>query len=242
MIIIMADTQQESSEARSFNSRSMMVGLVLTAVFDIGLAIVIFQVARHHFGASDFVAYLVASIGPLLGAMIGLLRTRKIDGVAIIIMINLLISAAVTLIGSRDAQVLLLKDCVLTGGFGLVVLITSIPIFPKPLMFYFGLKFGTDGTQRGTQEWYGLWERYPQFRQGQRFVNNVWGVGFLIEAGFKTICIFLMPYGAAYAVNQVAPFVLLAVLITFSIRFGMKQRREGEARRQAAMARESHGS
>jgi hypothetical protein len=230
----MANPPESAPATRSFNGRSMTTGLLLTGIFDIGLAIVLFQVAKHQLGASDFVAYLVASIGPILGAIIGLVRTRKIDGVAIIILINLLLSAAVTLIGSHDAKTLLLKDCVLTGGFGLVILITSLSIFPKPLMFFFGLKFGTDGTKEGTRWWYGLWDAYPSFRSGQRFLNNVWGIGFMVEALVKAVSVFVLPYGGAYAVNQVAPFVLIAGLISYSIRFGMKQRREGEARQRAA--------
>lgn len=231
----MGNNTTSAPGVRSFNTRSMMISLLLMAIFDIGLTIGVFQIAKHQFGASDFVAYLVAGIGPVIGALISLARVRKIDGVAIIIGINLLISAAVTFIGSHDARILLLKDCVLTGGFGLVILLTSIPIFPKPLMFFFGLKFGTDGTKEGTKQWYWLWETIPQFRRGQIFLNNVWGIGFMVEAVVKAICVFVLPYGAAYAVNQIAPFVLLAGLIYYSIRFGMKQRREGEARRDAVI-------
>ncbi|SDR86847.1 VC0807 family protein [Microlunatus soli] len=229
------NTASAPGGARSFDRRSMIISLLLTAIFDIGLAIAIFQIAKHQFGATDFVAYLVASIGPVVGALVGLARTRRIDGVAIIILINLLISAGVSFIGSHDAKTLLLKDCVLTGGFGLVILITSIPIFPKPLMFFFGLKFGTDGTKEGAGQWYRLWDTIPQFRRSQIWLNNVWGIGFLAEALVKAICVFILPYGAAYAVNQIAPFVLLAGLIYYSMRFGMKLRREGEARRRAAM-------
>lgn len=235
MLTFMGNTTTSAPGARSFNTRSMVISLLVTAVFDIGLAIAVFLVAKHRFGASDFVAYLVASVGPVIGALISLVRVRKIDGVAIIILINLLLSAAVTFIGSHDPKILLLKDCVLTGGFGLVILITSIAIFPKPLMFFFGLKFGTDGTKEGTQQWYWLWDTIPQFRRGQIFLNNVWGIGFMVEALVKAICVFVLPYGAAYAVNQIAPFVLLAGLIYYSMRFGMKQRREGEARREAAI-------
>lgn len=215
----------------------MWTGLLLSVLFDIVLAIVIFQVAKNQ-GASDFAAYLWASIGPAIGAVIGLVRTRKVDGVAIIIIVNLLLSAAVTFIGSQDPKVLLLKDSVLTGGFGLIVLLTSLPFFPKPLMFFFGLKFGSDGTKEGTAQWYAMWDQYPQFRQGQRFINNVWGIGFVVEALVKAGCVFALPYDAAFMVNQIAPFVLIGSLIYFSIRFGMKQRREGEARRNAAQIME----
>lgn len=226
-----------ASGGRSFNSGSMLFGLLMSACLDIVLPIVLFEVAKHQFGANDFTAYLVASIGPIIGALAGLARTRKIDGVAIIILVNLLISAGITLIGSRDPKILLLKDSAVTGLFGLVILITSLAIFPKPLMFFFGLKFGTDGTKQGTRQWYDLWDRYPHFRRGQRFLNNLWGIGFMVEAAVKAIGVFLLPFDAAYMINQIAPFVLLAGLISYSIRFGLRQRREGEAARQrAAMA------
>lgn len=213
----------------------MWIGLLMTVVFDIVLAIVIFQVAKN-LGASDFAAYMLASLGPVLGMVVGLIRSGKIDGVAIIVLVNLVISAAVALIGSQDIRVQLLKDSVLTGGFGLAILLTSIPVFPKPLMFFFALKFGTDGTKEGVAQWYDLWDRDPSFRRGHRFVNNVWGIGFLIEAGLKAIGTYTLPHGAAFAFNQVAPFALLVILITFSMQYGKKMQRDGARERATAEA------
>jgi hypothetical protein len=232
----MAVSPSSAAGERSFNTRAMIISLLITAIFDIGLAIAAFEYAKRVLGVGDFAAYLIASIGPLVGMAIGLLRTRKLGGVSLIILAQILISALVTLIGAHDPRALLLKDSVLTGTFGLVVLITSIPIFPKPLMFFFGLKFGTDGTQEGTAYWYQMWDKYPEFRRVQRFINNVWGIGFMTEAVIKAIGVFVLPYEVAYAVNQIAPFVLLIGLITWTISYSAKARRRGEARAAAAAA------
>lgn len=204
----------------------------MTVVFDIGLSILIFQVARSH-GASETLAYLVASVGPLVGMLANWIHTRKLGGVSIIILAMILISAAVSLIGSQDARILLLKDSVLTGGFGLVTLLSAIPIFPKPLMFYFGLKFGTDGTPQGIQQWYDLWDKYAEFRRPQYLINTVWGVSFLLEAGIKAACTFTLPYDTAYTVNQIFPFVVLAAMIGWTTWYGQVQAKKGEAARAA---------
>lgn len=218
-----------------FQTRSMIVGLALTLIIDIGLSIAIFDVLLSR-GGSPTVAYLVAGIAPLIGMAINWIRTRKLGGVSVIVLVTLAISALVSLVGNQDPQVLLLKDSVLTGGFGLVTLASALPLFPKPLMFSYGLKFGTDGTQAGVQQWYDLWDRYPTFRRTQYLINNTWGIAYVVEAGIKVACAYLLPYSAAYAVNQIFPWVVLAGLITWTMAYGKKQGAAGERRRKAAEA------
>lgn len=232
----MTDDNTSATEERSVFVRGMVISLLLTVIFDIGLAIGAFEFAKRVLGIGDFGSYLIASIGPLAGMAIGLVRTKKLGGMSLIILAQILISAAVTLIGAHDARTLLLKDSVLTGAFGAVVLITSMPFFPKPLMFFFGLKFGTDGTAAGVGQWYELWDKYRQFRRTQYVVNNVWGIAFLGEAMIKAIGVYVLPYEAAYALNQIAPFVLIAGLIGWTVSYGARARKQGEARAAGAAA------
>lgn len=222
-------------DTRRFAVSSLVVSLVLTLVIDIGLSIVIFEVLTGR-GVGAGIAYLVAGVAPVLGMAVNWARTRKLGGVSIIVLITLVISALVTLIGSQDLRVLLLKDAILTGGFGLVTLASALPFFRKPLMFSYGLKFGTDGSREGVQEWYDLWDRYPTFRHTQYLINNTWGIAYVIEAALKVAGAFLLPYSAAYAVNQVLPWVVLAGLIFWTVSYGNAQRKAGNARRLATEA------
>ena len=217
------------SESRRFGARSLVLSLLLTLVVDVGLSIVIFGVLTGH-GITPGVAYLITGVAPVLGMAINWARTRKLGGVSIIVLVTLVISALVTLIGGQGIRVLLLKDAVLTGGFGLVTLATSLPWFKKPLMFAYGLKFATDGSRQGVQEWYDLWDRYPHFRHGQYVINNTWGLAYLVEAAVKVAGTYLLPYAVAYAVNQILPWAVLAGLIFWTISYGNAARRAGERR------------
>lgn len=234
----MADETQGgvAESGHSFSRGSMVISLLLTVVFDIGLTIVIFEVARHQ-GASAFAGYLLATIGPLLGMGISLLRTRRLGGVSIVILADLLVTAATALIGSHDPTVLLLKDSAETGGFGLVVLVSTLPIFPKPLMFFFSLKFGTDGSADGVAWFYDLWAKHASFRRSQYVINTVWGVGFLVEAGLKAAGVYAFSYDTAYTFNKIAPFVVLVALIVWTISYAGRVRRAGE--RAAAQAQQA---
>ncbi len=222
------------SAQHTFDKREMAINLGISLGFDVGLSILIFQLAHDH-GLSDTAAYLVASIGPVLGLIVEIVRHRRIDKVAIVVILLIALSAAVALIGSTDSKIVLFKDCALTGGIGLVVLLSLIPIVPRPLMFYMGQKFGTDGTAEGVQAWDALWQ-HPQFRHTQRMITGVWGAVFVFEAVTKAIAIQVLSFDAAYYVTQFWPLLVTFGAVAWTIVYARKAAMEGMARAAARAA------
>lgn len=206
---------------RPFDSRAMTVSLLLTAVLDIGLAILLFHLATG-WGASEQVAYVVSGIGPLVSIGVTWVRTRTLSGVSMIILAFQLLSAVAAFVGGADPRLLLVKDSVVTGAFGLVCLLSML--LARPLMFYFGQKFGTDGTAGGVAWWDGLW-RFPAFRRSQYLITTLWGVGFLVEAALRIALAYTIDFDTAYTVGAILPFVVLAALITATIVIGQRTRR-----------------
>ncbi|HZE38237.1 MAG TPA: VC0807 family protein [Stackebrandtia sp.] len=209
---------------------SRMTGFLILGVFDIGLSIVTFQIASAN-GASDQTAYLLASIGPLLGMLVTWLRSRTLSAASVIILIFNLLSAAATVIGGADSRLLIVKDSVVTAGFGLVCLVSLL--LPKPLMFHFGLRFATDGSRDGIAYWNSLWQ-FPAFRRTNYLITVMWGVGFLFEAAIRIAAAYTMAFHTAYIVSQVLPFVVLALLIGATMWMGVRSRRRGEERARLA--------
>jgi hypothetical protein len=206
---------------RSVDRSAMAVGFVLTAVFDVGLALVAFHIAKR-MGANDQIAYLVAGIGPLTMMLITWIRAKTLSGASVVILLILLLSCAAAFIGGADSRLLIVKDSAVTAGFGLACLVSLF--FPKPLMFYFGAKFATDGTKDGLRYWSGLW-RYPNFRKSQYLINNVWGIGFLIEAALRIVVAYTTAsFQLANTVSTILPLVFFAGLITYTIRVGKRAR------------------
>ncbi len=210
-----------TATGRTFDSRALVLNLLLTAVFDIGVAILAFQLARS-WGASEQLAYVVSCAGPLIMIAITWARARTLSGVSMIIIAFQLLSAGAAFVGGSDPRLLLVKDSIVTGGFGLVTLASTL--LPRPLMFYFGMKFGTDGTPAGVAWWKGLWQ-YPSFRRSQYVVNTLWGVGFLVEAALRILLAYTIDFDTAYTVGQILPFVFLAGLITATMVIGQRTRR-----------------
>lgn len=119
----------------------------LTA-FEIGLSILLFQLARSQ-GASEVGAYLVASAAPLLGAIVYLVRARSFSGASAALFAFTVLSSVIALAGGGEAKLLLYKDAGATGLVGLIFLATLV--VGRPLAFYFGQRFATGGPLRGSR-------------------------------------------------------------------------------------------
>lgn len=220
-------TEQTANRARS----GIVFNIVVTAI-DVGVAILAFQVARD-LGASDVVAYIAGSVGPILGSLAVWVRAKQISGASLAILAFTLLSALAVFVGSRSPDVLLYKDAVVTGLIGLIF--AGSLLFPRPLVFYFGQRYATDGTHEGMERWKALWQ-YRTFRQSQYVISLVWGVVYLVEAAVKAWVIHLTSFGTAYVWDQVLPWIATAVALVITIALGRYYRRKGMRERETVPA------
>lgn len=224
-------------DAPSPSPRARLMNLVLLAVFDVGLAILAFEVVRSM--THDLVlAYLAASIGPIVGGLIQWIRSHSFSGVSLLILLFTVLSAAAAVIGGTDPRLLLVKYSLITGVFGLVFLLSLLPVVRRPLGFYFGQRFATDGTEASVAWWDGLWQ-YPSFRASQRRITAVWGTVFVLEAIARVVAAYTLPFSVAFALSAVLPLVALGIAMTLTIVLAKQARAEGQAHSSADNAVEA---
>jgi hypothetical protein len=200
--------------------RSGLIFNIVVTLIDVGVAVVAFQVARSA-GASKSAAYLIGSIGPLLGTLVVWRRTRQLSGASLAILAFTVLSAVAALAGSHNPEMLLYKDAVVTGLVG--VILAGSMLFPRPLAFYFGQRYATDGTRDGMESWNRLW-RYRQFRRAQYAITVVWAVVFLLEALVKAYIIHSTGFNAAYRWTQILPFAAAAIATVLTVVIGKHYR------------------
>lgn len=202
----------------------VLFNIAVTAI-DVGVALAVFQLARHA-GASNAVAYFAGSAGPLLGSLTVWLRARELSGASIAILAFTVLSAVAALAGSRNADALLYKDAVVTGLIGLIF--AGSMLFPRPLAFYFGQRYGTDGSHEGMEAFAGLW-RYEAFRRANYAITAVWAVVFLLEAAVKAYIIHSETFASAYTWTQILPWVAAAAAMLLTIAITRHYRRKEQA-------------
>ncbi|MCY0925696.1 hypothetical protein OTB20_05650 [Streptomyces sp. H27-H1] len=215
---------QSGPPARS--GAAAAIGWILTIGFNVVAPILTYNMLTDR-GWSEFSALLVSGAWPVVDSLVHLAWRRKIDEFAVVTLVFLVITALVTLIGTHSARALLVKDSGVTGLFGALCIATLFT--PRPLMFYFGRKFGTDGTKEGVGYFNGLWQ-YPDFRKAMRLMTTVWGVAYLVEASLRVALAYALSVDTMVVVSPVLIYGFLVALIFWTVRFSKRTQAEGKAR------------
>ena len=225
--------QEEERPLPPARSRgSAMGGWVLTIALNVAEPIFTYNALRDQ-GWSEFAALLASGVWPVLDSAVHLVWRRRLDEFAIVTLVFLVITAVVSLIGPHSARALLLKDSAITGLFGLLCLVTLLA--PRPLMFYFGRKFATDGTAASTAWWNGLWQ-FEGFRTTTRTMTTVWGVAYCLEAIIRVALAAVLSTDTMVTLSPLLIYGVLGSLILWTVLYGKQARRRGEERTAAAAA------
>jgi hypothetical protein len=213
--------------------KGMSFNLLVTAM-EIGGSIVLFHLARA-MGASDVVAYLAGSIGPVAGGVTIWIRARKFSGASASIFAFTAISAVIAVFGSTNPKALLYKDCAATAVIGLIFL-GSCVVARRPVVFFMAQRYGTDGTHEGMVVFDSMWNTYQAFRRGMYITNYLWAALFLIQAAVTALIIREAQFSTGYNYDQILPVVAIALGIAGSIVIGRHFATKGKARGKAASA------
>ncbi|MEU4850100.1 VC0807 family protein [Streptomyces gilvosporeus] len=206
------------------------VGWILTIALNVVAPVLTYN-ALHDHGWSEVAALLAGGAWPVLDSVVHLVWRRRLDEFALVTLVFLVITAVMSLVGAHSARALLLKDSAVTGLFGLLCLAT-LPA-PRPLMFYFGRKFATDGTAASTAWWNGLWQ-FEGFRKTVITMTTVWGVAYCLEALVRVGLAYTLSVDTVVAVSPFLIYGLLGALVVWTSLYGKRARRKGEERAAAA--------
>jgi hypothetical protein len=194
-------TVDPTGEARThFSPRLLLRGLA----WDIGLPLVAFY-GLHLAGATDWAGLLTASAAAAVRLVWGVVRDRRVNPFAAVMLVVFGVGLALALIGG-DPRFLLLKDSMTTAAVGLTFLITTL--LGRPLTYAAMQSFNPAKAAYLAQRY----QTDPRVRHGYRLTSLVWGVGLLVEATVRVPLIYLLPVSVMVAVSQammIAAFVLL---------------------------------
>jgi len=196
-----------------------------TMVFNLVLPLATYSVLTGR-GVGEVPALLASSVWPVLETVVLLAVRRTWDEFSMFTLVVLLLGV-VSALGFNSPRLILVKESAITGLFGLVLLGSLLA--PRPLMFYFGRKFATNGTPESIAWWNGMWQ-YPGFRHSQRLITVVWGITMLTEALVRIALTYVLPTGTMLVVSGVLPYVVFGALIFWTVTYGKRQGRLAAAR------------
>jgi hypothetical protein len=168
-------------------------------------------------GASQWMALLLGSLLVVPWIIFGMVRNKRIEGMAMFTLALMLAGAVMTLV-TGDPRVLLVRDSWLGGLVGLWMLgsvPTQHPVMRMAARAIVVVKIG----EAGAANWAARWESDGAFRKHLRVLTAVWGAGFALDAVVRVLLAYTLPLDSVPAISAVQWLVVLAGLIAFHIRY-----------------------
>jgi uncharacterized membrane protein len=212
--------------------RPAVLPVMREMIIDAAIPWACYQGSMAYVSHSEAVALLIASVFPMVKTLYGLRRRRQLDPVSVVILAALLFGLGALWFGG-GAKLLLVRESLFTGVFGVACLVSLLWRSRRPVMFYFGRFFAAGSDPRKRAEFDQYWQ-YPGFRRVQRIITLVWGLVFVGEFTLRVVLIYTLSPATVLAVS---PFVLggASVLCTFwTFSYVARARKAGDARRAAA--------
>jgi hypothetical protein len=143
---------------------------------------------------------------------------HRVDEFALLILMALLLATTGAIGGSSHHWPGVRMVTAFTGLLGVAFAVS--PALGRPLTFWLGRRFATDGSAAGAARWDGLWLQDASFRAVQCKVAAVWGVGCMLEAGVAAVVPPQLRGGGAAAASLAGPVVVAAALVAYTARAG----------------------
>ncbi|WP_423821462.1 VC0807 family protein [Salinisphaera sp. SPP-AMP-43] len=184
--------------------------IAATIVVNIIAPYVIYIVLEAHM--SRFGALLCSSIPPLLQSVASVIRRRRIDTMAALVLSGIALSLLLIALGG-SARLLLIRESLLTGVFGVVFLASLL--LPRPLIFYLARQ--NDMVGEGGHEYFELRWQNASFRRAMRLITALWGAGLLVEAAVRTVLAETLSISRFLLISPFVQFAIMAALAGLTI-------------------------
>ncbi|CAG8730121.1 1732_t:CDS:1, partial [Racocetra persica] len=165
---------------------------------DIGLPLLLYFILSKHI--PNIWALIISGIPPIVSVILNFIIRKQPNAVGILAIVGFIAGLILSLF-QDDPKLFLLRESFITGVFGLIFIVTLIPIkigtFQMRPLLYYKFKNLELGNLKGLTEDEPISERYerywrsePLFRRTFIVMNAVWGFGTLIEVPIRIIIIY----------------------------------------------------
>jgi hypothetical protein len=223
------ETTQRASRAATL--RSMASSILINGV----LPFVIYWALTNYTHTTEFLALVASSVPSIIDSLIGVVRRKRIDFLAAIVLAGIAVSLIITLLGGSP-KVYLIRESFFTVAFGLVCL--GSLLFPRPLIFYFARYFATGNHPENIPWFDSLWQ-YKGFRTNMRTTTVVWGIGFLIEAAIRIYLVIILTPGQFLVVSPFVIYGIIGILTLWTFTYSRQGRKRSEEIRQQMLAQQA---
>lgn len=184
------------------------------------IPVVLYQLSKRFISPSELTALIFATLFPVGESLWGLARERQLDPIAVVVLLGIAVDAGALVLGGSP-KLLLLRESLFTGAFGVACFVSLL--LPRPLMFYFGRYFmaGTDLVKR--RRFDASWVLL-EVRHGNRLITTVWGIVFVGELVIRVVLIDSVPAAWVLVISPLLLGSMTVAAIVWSLAYAHRMR------------------
>jgi hypothetical protein len=197
-------------------------GVVLNAV----VPVILYKVSKRYYSPSEFAALVMAALFPLGKGAFDLIRHRRLDPIAAVVLLGITTDGVALLFGGSP-RLLLVRESMFTGAFGAACFASLL--LPRPMTFYFSRHFiaGTDPERQA--RFNAAWQ-FPEVRFCHRLITTVWGCVFVGELIIRLALVYRLPAALVLVISPILLGALTIVTMIWAFRYGHQVRLRALAR------------
>ncbi|MGI5529780.1 VC0807 family protein [Streptomyces syringium] len=197
--------------AATGNHRRALLRSLSPLIVDALVPMAVYYTLSKGFGMGTVAALAWSSVVPALRTVWGLVKDRRLNGLAaLILVVNLVALAFSTMSG--DARLMLAKDSGVSSVIGIVVLVSTYA--GRPLMTTALKPWVTKGQQARVAAWERLSADSERFRLAERTFSVVWGGALLAECVARVVGAYVLPVDTmVWLGNVILGFTLVFAML-----------------------------
>ncbi|MGE0492292.1 MAG: VC0807 family protein [Vulcanimicrobiota bacterium] len=173
----------------------------------------------NQLGWTEFHGLLAVTVIPGVWALVGLVRKGKLDPVATISLVAILISLAMTA-ATSDTRLLQLRESYLTGFIGLIFFVSCL--LRRPVLLWLARAQATQPEQVRMMD-------HPEVKRRLTLITWVWGVTFVVEFALKVWMVYTLDIATVLALGPVMVYGVTGICAAWTVWYV----RRGRARQES---------
>lgn len=216
------------SETTATAPRTTAGRATLTPVLrEVGLPLGAYYLLTKGFHVSTLDGLLISSVIPAVRSVWSVVRERRVNVLAGLILGVNLVGAAVSLT-TGDARLMIAKDGVVSSAIGLAILVSAL--IGRPIMSQVVRQMAGRGDARRLAAWDRLHAGSASFRRAELGFSLVWGTALLAECAARVVGAYTLPVHTMVWLSTVllvgALAAAFAAMRPFAARLGRELRAE----------------
>ncbi len=208
----------ETSDVQA--SRPPLSGAVWAIVLNAIIPVLLYKLSKRFLSPSELTALLIATTFPLGKSIFDLIRRGQLDPISIVVLLGIATDCVALLFGG-SARLLLVRESLFTGAFGLACFVSLL--LPRPMMFYFARHF-IAGVDPERQARFNSGWQLPEVRFAHRLITTVWGCAFVGELIVRIFLIYNVSAATVLIVSPVLLGTLTVVTMIWAFSYGHRVR------------------